>query len=155
MLDFFFRHQRPPEWRQWAEVVWNDPRTPKFIGDMPHTWVASDFVRSALDMLAYEREADSSLVLAAGVPLDWVRSDSGVAVRHLSTHYGTLSYSMRESAGALRITIDRGVRIPPGGIVLRPPLSAGTRRATVNGRSATLTNGEIVVRSLPADVVVR
>ena len=29
---------------------------PQFLGDLPHTWVGSDFVRSVLDMLAYERE---------------------------------------------------------------------------------------------------
>ncbi|HEX2693757.1 MAG TPA: discoidin domain-containing protein, partial [Gemmatimonadaceae bacterium] len=37
LLDFFFLGQRPAEWHQWAEVVYRDPTTPKFIGDMPHT----------------------------------------------------------------------------------------------------------------------
>ncbi|HET9326524.1 MAG TPA: coagulation factor 5/8 type domain-containing protein, partial [Candidatus Eisenbacteria bacterium] len=44
-LDWFMRHQRPSGWRQWPEVVWRDERAPKFIGDLPHTWVGSDFVR--------------------------------------------------------------------------------------------------------------
>jgi len=46
LLDFFFTGQRPSEWHQWAEVVYRDPKTPKFIGDMPHTWVGSDYIRS-------------------------------------------------------------------------------------------------------------
>jgi hypothetical protein len=155
MLDFFFRHQRPSEWRQWAEVVWNDSKTPKFIGDMPHTWVASDFIRSALDMFAYEREADSSLVLAAGIPLGWVRTAPGVGVRGLSTHYGPLTYTLREESGALRLRLEAGVRVPPGGIIVQPPLGGAGRRVTVNGRAARLANGEIVVRRVPADVMVR
>ena len=65
LLDFFLASRRPAAWHEWAEVVWRDPRTPKFIGDMPHTWVGSDFVRSVLDVLAYTRERDSALVLAA------------------------------------------------------------------------------------------
>ena len=34
---------------------------------MSHGWVASDCIRSALDLFAYERESDSALVQAAGL----------------------------------------------------------------------------------------
>ncbi|MEA2765006.1 MAG: hypothetical protein QOK07_1410, partial [Gemmatimonadaceae bacterium] len=71
LLDFFFTGQRPSEWHEWAEVVYHEPKTPRFIGDMPHTWVGSDYIRSFLDMLAFERESDSSLVIGAGVRDDW------------------------------------------------------------------------------------
>ena len=67
MLDFFFEGQRPQAWRHWAEVVWHDRDTPKFIGDMPHTWVGSDYIRSVLDMFAYDRASDSALVVGAGI----------------------------------------------------------------------------------------
>src|SRR6185436_10136549 len=89
--------------RPGAEVVWRDPRTPKFIGDMPHTWVGSDYIRSALDMFAYERESDSSLVIGAGVPESWVRQAPGVRIGSLSTHYGRLSYNMRATGNVVRI----------------------------------------------------
>jgi hypothetical protein len=46
-LEFFFEGQRPAAWNHWAEVVWREPRAPRFIGDMPHTWIGSDFIRSA------------------------------------------------------------------------------------------------------------
>src|SRR5205823_5447811 len=29
-MDFFLDHRRPAEWNQWAEVVFRDPRTPRF-----------------------------------------------------------------------------------------------------------------------------
>ena len=73
LLDFFMADRRPPAWNQWAEVVGRDPREPRFIGDMPHGWVASDFIRSALDLFAYERDGDHALVLAAGVPAGLAR----------------------------------------------------------------------------------
>ena len=41
-----------------------DAREPRFLGDMPHGWVASDQIRSVLDLFAYEDESESSLVLA-------------------------------------------------------------------------------------------
>ena len=86
MLD-----RRPRAWNEWAEVVRTDDRKPGFIGDMPHAWVASDFVRSILDAIAYERE-DGELVVGAGVPSWW-----------LPIHVGPLL----TSKGAVDVRIDR------------------------------------------------
>jgi hypothetical protein len=128
-FDWFFTHSRPSAWNHWAEVVFNDPSTPRFIGDMPHTWVGSDFIRSALDMLAYERESDDSLVLGAAVPLAWVEADDGVAVEMLRTRYGPLSFSMRSAAeGGIEVRVQNGIAIPPGGIVVVDPRD---RRETI------------------------
>jgi hypothetical protein len=72
-MDFFYRDLRPAGWNQWAEVVLRDPREPRFLGDMPHGWVASDQIRSVLDLFAYEHEGERSLVLAAGRSDDLAR----------------------------------------------------------------------------------
>ena len=79
--------RRPAAWNQWAEVVGREVRRSRFIGDMPHGWVASDFGRSFLDMFAFERPADETLVLMPGVPLAWTKKD-GFGVRNLRTPYG-------------------------------------------------------------------
>ena len=129
-----------------------------FIGDLPHTWVGSDFVRSVLDMFAYARETDDALVVGAGVPRGWVASSAGLAVRGLGTPYGPLAFSMKALGGGVETLIESGPKIPRGGIVVNPPaLSAKPfRRATVNGAPAKLTAaGTVVVRELPAVVVMR
>ena len=141
LLDFFFTGQRPAAWHQWAEVVYHDPKTPKFIGDMPHTWVGSDYIRSFLDMLAYERESDSSLVIGAGVKDDWVKQDPGVRVANLSTEYGPLNYDMRAFGKAVTVNLRSGIKMPPGGIVIfspldQPILSAADRRCSRGGQVA-------------------
>jgi len=43
LIEFFLNDQRPQGWYHWAEVVWKDYHKTGFIGDMPHTWVGSDF----------------------------------------------------------------------------------------------------------------
>jgi hypothetical protein len=118
LLDFFFEDQRPRAWHQWAEVVRRNPREPGFIGDMPHTWVGSDYIRSATDFFVYE--SGDALVLAAGVPRAW--AERGVRVSGLSTHYGILGYSMSLEGDAVVMHIDDGLRVPPGGIVIVSPL---------------------------------
>ena len=125
LLDFFLAGRRPAGWNQWAEVVGRDPREPLFIGDMPHGWVASDFIRSFLDLFAYERPRDRALVLAAGIPSEWLARGQAVGVRALRTPYGLLTYSMRRAAGGLRVHIAGDLAVPPGGLVLRPPLPGG------------------------------
>ncbi len=126
--------RRPLEWNQWGEVVWREPRINRFIGDMPHTWVASDFIRSALDLFAYERERDTALVLLAGVPEAWLEGE-GISLAGLHTSWGTLAFSARAEGDTLTVRIPGGLRVPAGGIIVRPPRGA-----------------EVRVRSLPAVV---
>jgi hypothetical protein len=158
LLDWFFKDQRPTAWRQWAEVVWRDPKTPKFVGDMPHTWVGSDYVRSVTDMFTYEREADSALVLGAGVPSAWVTEAPGIAVT-LPTHYGSVRYTMRAAGDSVRVALSGEVRVPPGGVVVRSPLDRPLRSASVDGRpAATRTaarSAEVVVNKVPSDIILR
>jgi len=153
-LDFLMKDRRPPEWNQWAEVVWRNPETPKFIGDMPHTWVGSDFLRSALDLFAYNREEDGAVVVGAGVRPEWVTTNPGIHVSGLRTYEGRLDLAMSGTPQQVRVTLGGGMRIPRGGIIVRSPFDAPILRATVNGVSARMSDrSEVQVLRLPATIV--
>jgi len=152
LMDMFLADQEPTEWNQWPEIVWHDRRAPKFIGDSPHTWVGSDFLRSAADLFGYEREEDGALVVGAGVSDAWL-DGPGVAVRDLHTWWGPLSYTMRRESGTVRVHLSEGVQVPAGGLRVSSPAHAPVRSATVNGAPATVdTDGMVVVRRLPVDI---
>ncbi len=151
-IDFFFASgARPAAWNQWAEVVGHDARKPRFVGDMPHGWVASDFIRSALDLFAYEREADHALVLAAGVPASWLDGD-GIAIEHLRTAYGELSYTLKRSGKRIELRVGGGTA-PPGGFVIAAPV-ARVAEISVNGTGKIPNNGEVHFDRTPATVVI-
>ena len=153
LVDFFMQYRRPAGWKQWAEVVYRDERKAAFIGDMPHTWVGTDYVRSLLDAFAYDREADQSLVVGAGLPRTWTEEAPGVRVNGLHTVYGPLHYSMREEGGAVTVRIEEGLRVPPGGIRVAAPGVSARSRARANGRAVPVeSDGCVIVRSLPADI---
>ena len=152
--------RRPIGWKQWAEVVPRDPVKARFIGDMPHAWVGSDFIRATLDRLAYADEAREALVLAAGVPESWLAAGEQIGVDALGTPYGVLSYSTHGGVGEVRIHVEGGIDMPPGGVVLAMPFPIAS--ATVNGltvvpepgRQITVPPaGELVLWSLPVEVV--
>jgi len=154
VLDFFFKDRAPQAWNQWAEVVSRTPRKPFFVGDLPHAWVGSDFVRSALDMFAYSRELDDSLVLAAGVPATWLDGE-GIAIDGLRTPNGVLGYSLRKTGGEVVLEAKAGLKLPPGGLVLPWPYKNAPGETRINGKPAQWTNGELRITTLPAKVVIR
>ena len=156
-LAFFLDAQRPAAWNHWAEVVWRNPRAPRFIGDMPHTWIGSDFIRSARSLFVYEREADQALVIGAGIPAAWVTSPEGVAVKRLPTWHGTLNYWMAMSGpDTLRVQLSGDVTVPPGRIILHSPLDRPLRDVTVNGRSVeTFTATAATLDQFPAEIEFR
>jgi hypothetical protein len=150
-LSFFFKDRTPQAWNQWAEVVSRTPRTPFFVGDLPHAWVASDFVRSVLDMFAYEREGDDSLVIAAGLPARWF-DGQGVAIENLRTPQGRLGYSIKRSDKQLQLQLQTGLVLPAGGVVFPWPYAGEPGKATVNGEAVEWQGNELRIQQMPAQV---
>jgi hypothetical protein len=118
-LAKYLADRRPPAWNQWAEVVGADPREPRFVGDMPHAWVHSDYARSVLDLFACERERDHAWLIAAGIAPDWF-AGAGFAIERLPTPFGPLSYRVTATGDALTLQIGPGA-LPPGGLVFLSP----------------------------------
>jgi len=150
LLDFFMAGRRPPAWNQWPEVVGRDAREVIFVGDLPHAWVASDFIRAVLDLFAYER-GDGAIVLAGGIPASWL-DRAGVAIRGLRTPYGSITYSLvRTGERIAELTLTASGEVPPGGFVLTGPWSR-LLHATVNGKPVA-TRDELRIDELQAKVV--
>jgi hypothetical protein len=147
LFDFLMNDRRPAAWNQWAEVVGREPRKPRFIGDMPHGWVASDYIRSMLDFFAYERDSDASIVIAAGVPETWLDGE-GIVLENLRTPFGELSYTLKRAGDGLSLDVADGIALPPGGLVFGDPGLGG--RALLDGQPIEATDGEFRIRALPA-----
>lgn len=153
-LQYFLADRQPVAWNQWAEVVLHAPRKPQFLGDLPHAWVASDYARSALDLFAFERESDQSLVIAAGVPSGWFEGD-GIAVSGLRTAHGLLAYSAHHRGNRLELHLEiAGLHDLAGGVVLPWPLDGQPGKTWVNGKPVAWSQGELRVNVFPADICI-
>ena len=136
LLDFHLAERRPPAWNQWPEIAWRDPRTPGHQGDLPHAWIGAEYALVFRDLFAYERGADESLVVAAGIPEHWLAAGP-VAVYGLPTAYGRLDLRLaRTPDGGLTLDLGGELRLPPGGVRFTPPGGGG----------------EIAITALPAHI---
>jgi hypothetical protein len=108
-------------------------------------------------MFAYEREEDESLVLAAGVAEEWLSGGSAVGVKNLPTYYGNLTYSLRlEGTDTMRLKLEGDLVVPPGGIVVMPPLPRPIRQVEINGKTfSDFKSDSFICKECPAQSVVR
>lgn len=115
LVEYFLEDAvRPSGWNHMAEVVHGDPRTPSYIGDMPHTWVGAGLINAIRDMLVYEER--DTLFLAAAIPDQWL--DSGVSVKNLQTWWGPISYDLKRQKNGETTLELHSIRKPPNGFVL-------------------------------------
>lgn len=147
LIEFFMNDRRPAAWNQWAEVVGRKPRESRFIGDMPHGWVASDFGRSFLDMLAFDRPADETLVLMPGVPLSWTKKE-GFGVSNLRTPHGPLTYSLRIE-GDKRVLNVEAIDMPQGGVAVAWPEGDHPEGQAIQRGAARWIGAELRIMQLP------
>jgi len=151
LLRFFLSDRRPLAWNQWPEIAWRDHNAPAHLGDLPHTWIAAEYVLAVRCLFAYEREADRTLVLAAGLAAEWIEG-SGVRVDAMRTLYGSLSYTLgRVDADTLRFEIAGGIDAQ---MVLRPPLHAPLHSVSVDGVACTTFDRDsVTIPRTPAVVI--
>lgn len=164
VMAFFLKDVRPAAWNQWGEIVWKVERTPKFIGDMPHTWVGSDYLNSFRSLFMYEQEASDGkgmeLVLLAGVPSAWVieAGSAGLGFDGAASIAGRLSCSVTHADGKAAVKLSGGAAAGLAVPVrvcnpMREGLEAPTGSATVDGRPVQLDDqGRVLVERFPATV---
>ncbi len=154
LIKFFLNDQRPSGWNHWAEVVWKDKRFPGFIGDMPHTWVGSDFINAIRAMFVYENEYDSSLVIGAALYDEWINSENGMLVESLPTFYGEISYSIKKEKKKFLVDVYGNLNLPPGKIILKNFNSSRLPiKVFINGKeSKDFKKNSIMINEFPAKI---
>lgn len=136
LLDLMLSHRRPQGWRHWAEVVWNPPRAPEYLGDMPHTWIGAEFVTAIRRMLI--RENGGTLELLRAVPDNWWNAD-GIELRELPTAFGAITLRARRAKSA--VTVDLALTgQPPERVTVRYP---GAKHAEADGQPCPIDSDVI------------
>lgn len=137
--------RRPPEWNMWAEVVHSRLRHPGYLGDMPHTWIGSEYARTIFGMLM--RDADDGLYLLPGAPPAWV-AGPGLSISRLPVTYGSLSMTARRTGSTLTVTLDKGIAAGTPVRVFWPD-RVKPRKVTIDGKAAATWDADGVRIATP------
>lgn len=156
LLTFFLSDRRPLHWNQWPEISWKDPRSPGHLGDVPHTWIASEYMLVFVSLFAFERESDDAIVVGAGIDPAWLKAKKGIAVQGLPTIHGSLDLKLRLVAnGSLEVTLGGNLKLPRGGFVLQPPVEKKIKSLRINGsQSDSFEGNEATIHEFPAQVLI-
>jgi hypothetical protein len=128
--------RRPSGWRSWAEVVWGEPQSPEYIGDMPHTWIGAEFATAIRRMLL--RESGDALELLRAIPDAWWEGD-GITLHELPTAFGIANLCARRDRA--QAVIDLKLSGPePKRITCRYP---GAKQARADGRPCDV-HGDVI-----------
>ncbi len=154
LIEFFLNDLKPKAWNHWSEVVWKDDRFPGYVGDMPHTWVGSDFVNAIRSMFVYENEMDESLVLAAALYQDWIDTPNGMSINNLPTYFGEVSYSIKKEGNKYEFSITGDLKLPKKGLKIQNfNGSKMPTKVVVNGvEIKSFTNNVIQIQEVPVKV---
>ncbi len=145
LLQGLLHDRRPLEWQVLAEVVHSRLRFPRYLGDMPHTWIGAEYGRTLFGMLM--REDDDALSLLPGTPPSWV-AGAGLAVERLPTAYGTLQMQARQRDGLLTVVIGEGLRKDTA-VRMWWPNRTAPKSVRVDGRSVSDFDAEGVRLAKP------
>jgi hypothetical protein len=124
---------------------------------MPHSWISAEYILAIRSLFAYEREADQALVIAAGIRENWLTDTCDVVVTDLPTYYGKLSYTLhREGPDTLRLIVTGELALPPGKIIVKPPLPHPLVQVEVNGsKSETFDAESVSCGECPAEMIMK
>jgi len=109
--EILFKGRRPANWNQFAEVVHSESRKGAYIGDMPHTWVGSDYVNAIRGLIVMEEDQSKTLNLLFGTPREWL-VNKGISLSDFPTHFGTLKMKAKWDDRDQRLNLD--VDMPHG-----------------------------------------
>ncbi len=130
MLKWHMDHQTLKGVYAWGEQVRTEEKT--FLsGDMPHCWVAGDYMNLLRGMLLFEK-ASGKLVIGAGIPRDWWAK--GFSVEDAPTRWGKITYRVAPGKEGFEITIAKKPSAPKGVYAWLPASMAGAEAYAEGGR---------------------
>lgn len=140
IIQWHIDNQTFPGVYAWGEQL-NEETFNLEAGDMPHAWVAADFVASIRDALFFER--GDTLVIGAGIPWEWYRKGKEIGIENGYSIFGRVNFDTKLKGNKIKWKLNIGDKSLKG-IILKVPDCVTIKRAKVNGSNWTDFKGNFV-----------
>lgn len=157
LLNFMLRYQRPSGWNHWAEVVWRDSAIPGYIGDMPHTWVGSEFINAFRNMFVYEDEVDSSLKLFMGFSEGFLNQQNFFEIKNLRTIFGPINLKIEKlNENQFNIELNGKLNLNGWKIYVYNLVNKNLSSVFINDKETfSFDNQKIEINEFPAKIIIK
>lgn len=122
------------------------------VGDVPHGWVAADYILLLRDMLL--REKADKLILLSCIPDSWLDDGKVIEVKDAPTYFGKISFKLEShlSKGYLKLSIN--TKTPPNnGYILR--LDKKINKIKIDGKvKAEFTDDKITIPKQAKEIII-
>lgn len=135
IIRWHWAHQTFPYLYTWSEQIGRGERARFAAGEQPSALAAAAYANLFRSIFVYEH--NEQLILAAGVPREWMKAESAIEIGNFPTLFGPLGYrlSYDPSTRVLRLLLT-GNANPPRGFVLHSPVDLPIQNADIDGQSA-------------------
>lgn len=141
-LQYALTTARPVAWQQWPEITWIESGVPGHMGDLPHTWIAAEFLLAVRSLWLVEEPR--RLVFGRGLPSGWLDREN-LALLDWPTPFGRLSLRTRlDTPDSMLLELDGDV-IPPEGLLLSANAFSGWQMERASASVQSCADGYRVV----------
>ncbi len=146
ILQWHLDHQTFPGVFAWGEQLDTTDYT-FYAGDIPHGWVAADYIHMVQHLLYYSR--GDSAVIGAGISWEWLKTSPAVGINNLPTYFGELSFEVKYIEKNRRMVWKLpGRNFSCQGIILKVPGEVRITKVNLEGKNwTTFTAHEIHIPS--------
>ncbi len=110
----------------------------------PHGWFAAEY-RTLLRTMLVREEGDRLHLLSVVSP-DWIGKGKTIAVSQAPTYFGTVAFTLEQPEdGEAVLHLSTSFTAAPRQVVVHLPWFVALTSATVDGKAATASNGDLVV----------
>ncbi|MBF6612837.1 MAG: hypothetical protein IVW55_06875 [Chloroflexi bacterium] len=143
LMRWLLRHASPTY--NWPEGI-NPKSGGGSAGDGQHGWASAEWLLLIRALLF--RESNPNLLIAPGLPQEWLRSEGKLEVEHAPTRFGVLNYTIEWDRGgrSIALKVNPKWRTPPRGIFWTVPGSI--QSAAIDGQDVASTGKSV---RIPAD----
>lgn len=115
-----------------------------FDGNLaPHGWFAAKFRTLVRDMMLREQGAD--LHLLSAISPAWVKPGAEIKVERAPTNFGQVNFTLAFTANGATLSLSPQFTEAPARTILHLPWFMDTTKVTIDGRPASIKDGEVVL----------
>lgn len=134
ILRWTINHDPSKGFYAWCEGM-NTKDLTNAMGDMPHGWFCASYISLLRNMLV--RESGNTLMIASGVPTEWLSAGKSIKISDFPTKFGQVCYQIMSEENVIKINFHADSNKHNTICNIKLPTDITVEKIDINGKYAT------------------